>query len=102
MVRCQNPLSKNRVASVAVNAFVLKTNNEGRNGLIYFKRLKDRSFFNYMNKIIFSGVVTSVGARKNSQYRKKFTNDSYTREDPSRVSYSTVVFAVLLVISSIG
>jgi hypothetical protein len=64
-----------RTASVAVNAFVLKNNNE-RNGLIYFRRVKDRSFFNYMNKIIFSGVSTSVGTRKNSRYRKNFINDT--------------------------
>jgi len=71
-----------QVASLFVNTFVLKTNNEGRSGLIYFERLKDRSFFNYMNKIIFSGVATSVGAKKNSQYRRKFTNDPDTYEDP--------------------
>ena len=71
-----------QVASLFVNTFVLKTNNEGRSGLIYFERLKDRSFFNYMNKIIFSGVATSVGARKNSQYRKKITNDPDTYDDP--------------------
>ncbi|MDQ6762967.1 MAG: hypothetical protein M3015_10120 [Bacteroidota bacterium] len=64
------------VESGLVNAFVLKTNNRDRNGLIYFKRLKDRSFFNYMNKIIFSGVATSVGAKKNNRYRKDFINDA--------------------------
>jgi len=68
------------VASVFVNAFVLKNNNENREGLIYFKRLKDRSFFNYMNKIIFSGVSTSLGASKNKHYRKKFTKDSDSGE----------------------
>jgi hypothetical protein len=70
------------VGNLLVNAFVVKTNNEQRNGLIYFKRLKDRSFFNYMNKIIFSGIATSVGARKNSQYRKDLISNSETKENP--------------------
>ena len=61
-----------QVTSGFLNTFVLKTNNIERNGLIYFERLKDRSFFNYMHKIIFSGIATSVGVRKNSRYRKKF------------------------------
>ena len=57
--------------SALVNFFILKNNNTSRTGLIYFKRLQDRSFFNYMNKIIFSGVITSTGAKKNSRYKKE-------------------------------
>jgi hypothetical protein len=71
-----------KVTSLFVNAFVLRTNNERRHGLIYFRRLKDRSFFNYMNKIIFSGVTTSIGAKKNNQYRKKIINDTGTYKGP--------------------
>ena len=74
--------SVKHVTSLLVNAFVVRTNNERRNGLIYFKRLKDRSFFNYMNKIIFSGVATSVGAKKNNQYRKELTKDAEIFEKP--------------------
>ncbi len=58
-----------------VNFFFIRDNNKSRTGLIYFKRLKDRSFFNYMNKIIFSGVATSVGAKSNSSYKKDISND---------------------------
>ena len=65
---------KKRVSDF-VNFFFIRDNNKSRTGLIYFKRLKDRSFFNYMNKIIFSGVVTSVGAKTNSSYTKDISND---------------------------
>ncbi|MEO8764922.1 MAG: hypothetical protein ABI416_11570 [Ginsengibacter sp.] len=75
------------VASVFVNAFVLRTNNNSRTGLIYFERLKDRSFFNYMNKIIFSGLSTSVGASKNRQFRKKLIRnaDPVTRKEARKL-----------------
>ncbi|MEO8862037.1 MAG: hypothetical protein ABI358_11475, partial [Ginsengibacter sp.] len=62
-------------ASDFVNFFFIRDNNRSRTGLIYFKRLKDRSFFNYMNKIIFSGVATSVGAKSNSSYRKDISDN---------------------------
>ncbi|MEO8412582.1 MAG: hypothetical protein ABI472_02945 [Ginsengibacter sp.] len=55
-----------------VNFFFVRNNNTSRTGLIYFERIKDRSFFNYMSKIIFSGISTSVGARKNSKYRRLY------------------------------
>jgi hypothetical protein len=61
--------------SVFINT-ILRNNNKAGTGLIYFKRIKDRSFFNYINKIIFSGITTSVGAGKNSHYRKKIAKDN--------------------------
>jgi hypothetical protein len=66
-------------ASVVANTFVLKSNNRGRTGLIYFKRLRDRSFFNYIVKMIFSGVTTSVGMKKNIQF-KKYLNETNLNE----------------------
>ncbi len=65
-----------KTESDLVNFFFLKNNNTSRTGLIYFKRLEDRSFFNYINKIIFSGIITSTGAKKNSRYEKEIKNDS--------------------------
>ena len=57
-----------------VNFFYVRNNNKSRTGLIYFERLKDHSFFNYITKIIFSGIGTSIGAHKNNRderlYRK--------------------------------
>lgn len=58
-----------------VNFFFIRDNNKSRTGLVYFKRLKDHSFFNYLNKIIFSGVATSVGAKSNNSYRKDIADE---------------------------
>src|SRR5258706_10156793 len=75
-----------RVVDGLLNTFVLKTNNYERIGLIYFERLKDRSFYNYMNKIIFSGVATSIGATKNSRYRKSLINNSHIHKNSDSVT----------------
>ncbi len=61
-----------------VNFFFVRNNNDSRTGLIYFERLKDYSFFNYMKKIVFSGISTSVGARKNRSYRKHYKQNGIT------------------------
>lgn len=71
-----------RRESDLVNFFFLKNNNTSRTGLIYFKRLKDRSFFNYINKIIFSGLVTSTGAKNNNRYIKQLKKDSAANQEP--------------------
>ena len=55
-----------------VNFFFIRNNNTSRTGLIYFERLKNFSFFNYMTKIIFSGISTSIGAHKNSKYERLY------------------------------
>ena len=55
-----------------VNFFYVRNNNTSRTGLIYFERLKDFSFFNYMTKIIFSGIGTSIGAHRNSKYERLY------------------------------
>ena len=72
----EKPTFLKSTESNLVNFFFLKNNNTSRTGLIYFKRLKDRSFFNYINKIIFSGVSTSAGASSNSSYRKFFRKNN--------------------------
>jgi len=73
-----------RTASALVNTFVLRRNNHERTGLIYFERLKDRSFFNYMSKIIFTGASTSVGAKKNRYYKKKITKSTLNKKNTGR------------------
>lgn len=60
------------VATFLVNTFIIKKNNNGRTGIVYFERLRDRSFFNYIVKMTFSGMATSVGAVKNRKYLKKY------------------------------
>lgn len=63
------------IASALANTFVIKKNNNGRTGLIYFKRDKSRSFFNYLIRMTFSGMATSVGVKKNSRYIKQYQKE---------------------------
>jgi hypothetical protein len=62
---------------------VIKKNNNGRTGIIYFERLKDRSFFNYIVKMTFSGMATSIGVIKNRKYLKKYRRELKERNLPS-------------------
>jgi len=59
-------------ASFLANTFVIKKNNRGRPGFVYFERDKQRSFFNYLIRSTFSGMAASVGVKKNSKYKKKY------------------------------
>jgi hypothetical protein len=61
---------------------VIKKNNKGRTGLVYFERLRDRSFFNYIVKMTFSGLATSVGFKKNRKYRKQYERELQNRNLP--------------------
>ena len=73
---------KNKMMSLIANTFVIKKNNKGRTGLVYFERLRDRSFFNYIIKMTFSGLATSVGFKKNSKYRKQYKRELQNRNLP--------------------
>jgi hypothetical protein len=64
-----------KAISFLANTFIIKKNNNGRNGLVYFERLRDRSFFNYIVKMTFSGMATSVGAKKNRKYMKQYKRE---------------------------
>jgi hypothetical protein len=54
------------------NAFVIRKNNNGKTGIVYFERLRDRSFFNYIVKMTFSGMASSIGVKKNKKYLKQY------------------------------
>jgi hypothetical protein len=71
------------VATFLVNTFIIKKNNDGRKGLVYFERLRDRSFFNYIVKMTFSGMATSVGAKKNRKYLKAYRQQLEDNHLPS-------------------
>jgi hypothetical protein len=60
------------VASFLANTFVIRKNNNGRTGIVYFERLRDRSFFNYIVKMTFSGMATSIGVKSNKKYLKQY------------------------------
>ncbi|HVG41357.1 MAG TPA: hypothetical protein VM888_07075, partial [Chitinophagaceae bacterium] len=70
------------VASFLANTILIKKNNNGRTGLVYFERLRDRSFFNYIVKMTFSGMATSIGVIKNSKYRKQYQKELKKRNLP--------------------
>ncbi|MGZ5190748.1 MAG: hypothetical protein ACXWCZ_06975, partial [Flavisolibacter sp.] len=70
------------VASWIANTFVIKKNNNGRTGIVYFERIKDRSFFNYIVKMTFSGMATSIGVKKNRKYLKKYKKELKDRNLP--------------------
>jgi hypothetical protein len=61
-----------KVVSWLANALIVKKNNNGRKGVVYFERLRDRSFFNYIVKIAFSGMSTSIGVKSNRKMLKRY------------------------------
>ena len=73
---------KTRLASRIANTFVIRKNNKDRTGLVYFERLRDRSFFNYIVKMTFSGIATSVGFKKNRKYQKQYERELRDRNLP--------------------
>jgi hypothetical protein len=64
-----------RFMTAVANTFFIRKNNNGRESLMYFERLRDRSFFNYLIKMTMSGLASGVGVKKNKkalrQYRKE-------------------------------
>ncbi|MBD0332766.1 MAG: hypothetical protein ICV66_08930 [Chitinophagaceae bacterium] len=71
-----------RTASFLANTFLIRKNNNGRTGLVYFERLRDRSFFNYIVKMTFSGMATSIGVKKNRKYLKQYKRELKQRNLP--------------------
>lgn len=72
----------NKVVSFLANTFLIKKNNKGRAGIVYFERVKDRSFFNYIVKMTFSGMATSIGVKKNRKYLKQYKRELRQRNLP--------------------
>ena len=64
------------------NSFIIKNENKKRVGVVYFPRLRDRSFINYYIKIAMSGVASSVGARKNKRLMKRYNKQLKIRQLP--------------------
>ncbi len=73
-----------------VNSFIIKRNNNGRTGLVYFVRQRDHSFFNYLVKMTFSGMSTSIGVKKNKKLYKKYQSELQQRSLPPIESESPV------------
>lgn len=65
------------------NSFIIKNENKKRVGVVYFPRLRDRSFINYYIKIAMSGVASSVGAKKNKRLMKRYNKQLKVRQLPA-------------------
>ena len=61
-----------KAATFLANTFFIRKNNNGKTGTIYFERLRDRSFFNYLVKMTFNGMASSIGVKKNRKYAKQY------------------------------
>ena len=61
-----------KAATFLANALLIRKNNDGKTGIVYFERLQDRSFFNYLVKMTFSGMASSIGVKKNKKYIKEY------------------------------
>jgi hypothetical protein len=64
-----------KMVTFIANTFVIKTRNTHKTGIIYFERLRDRSIFNYMIKMLLSGTGSSVGAKSNKRYLKHYKRE---------------------------
>lgn len=64
------------------NSFVIKNENRNRTGVVYFPRLRDRSFINYYIKIAMSGVASSVGAKRNKKLLRRYERQLKVRQLP--------------------
>jgi hypothetical protein len=71
-----------RAASFLANTFVIRKNNNGKPGIVYFERLRDRSFFNYIVKMTFSGMAASIGVKKNKKYIKNYERQLQLKDLP--------------------
>ncbi|HZF63803.1 MAG TPA: hypothetical protein VEZ55_04940 [Chitinophagaceae bacterium] len=60
------------VISVLANTFVIKRANTKRKGVMYYQHSSKQSFVNYIVKITLSGIMSSVGAKKNSKFLKQY------------------------------
>lgn len=68
-----------RLTNFAANTFLLKHNNGNkRTGIVYFERLRERSFFNYLVKMTISGIAYTTGLKKEKRKLNEFRRKSKT------------------------
>jgi hypothetical protein len=64
------------------NSFVIRKSNTKKEGVVYFPRIRDRSFINYYIKIAMSGIASSAGAKKNRKLLRKYKRQLKIRQLP--------------------
>lgn len=72
----------NGLMTFIANSFVIKNKNTRRAGVVYFPRLRDRSFLNYYTKIALSGIASSIGAKKNKRLLRRYQKQLKTKQLP--------------------
>lgn len=72
-VNQKNRKSFSPIKTILANAFVLSNKNKKQEKIVFVERLKDRSIFNYLVKIVFDAATTSIGV-KNDKNNKKQIN----------------------------
>lgn len=58
---------------------LIKNDNEKRTGVVFFRRLRDRSAINYLVKITMSGITSSIGIKKVKKQAMKNRRDMKKR-----------------------
>lgn len=69
-----------RVLNSLVNIILKNKNTGGREGVVFFERLQDRSAFNYLVKITLSGVGSSVGLGKDKRQLRRYMRREKRKE----------------------
>ena len=76
IVKKGDPRSKTlltRLGNFAANTFILKhKNNNRRTGTVYFERIRERSFFNYLVKMTISGIASATGLKKEKKAIRRY------------------------------
>jgi hypothetical protein len=73
---------KSRLLTFVANTFFINKNNSNRKGIVYFERLRDRSFISYIIKMTFSGLASSVGAKSNKKYLRRYQKELKQQQLP--------------------
>jgi hypothetical protein len=63
------------VISFLANTFIIKNKNTGRTGVVYYDRDNTQSFTKYIIKMALSGMISSVGVKKNRKYLKEYEKE---------------------------
>ncbi len=62
-----------KLSSFIANNFLIRSHNlQQKTGIIFFERWQDRSVFNYLVKILVSGISTSIGLKSNAKAIKEY------------------------------
>src|SRR5690606_24767011 len=62
-----------KLSSFIANNFLIRSHNlQQKTGIIFFERWQDRSVFNYIVKILVSGISTSIGLKSNAKAIKEY------------------------------